>query len=326
VRTTLVVPTYQRREAVLRLLRGLSSQASPELDVLVVVDGSTDGTADAVESLARGYPVPLRALVQDNRGLSGARNAGLRAVDHDGVVWFLDDDMVPADGLVERHARAHDVHASDAFVLMGACRIPPHQRVPGANRAWYDQVHDELVAAGAVTDPSLFSAANTSARRAVWERVGAFHEGFVGWGGEDYEIAVRLLRDRVSIAYDGDAVALHLQERGIVAFCRTKEGEGANAARIAALHPDQTDLLFPPTAGAAATLRRLRRRPALLRGAARAAAVVAAGEVALSRGRRHRALDFAVSASRAAGVASVDGDGELLSRLLDDRAGRLATR
>jgi glycosyltransferase involved in cell wall biosynthesis len=108
---TVAVASHQRREPLLRLLRELDAQAAsaPELgrdlQVVVVLDGSTDGSKEAVE--AERWHLPVRVHWQANRGLASARNVGLEAAG-DGLVWFLDDDLVPTAGLLERHRTAHD--------------------------------------------------------------------------------------------------------------------------------------------------------------------------------------------------------------------------
>ena len=76
---TVVVPTFRRRDAVIRLLRAFADElGDPEtgagVDVLVVIDGSEDGTVEAVEALP--YPVPLRAIFQANAGPAAVRNRG----------------------------------------------------------------------------------------------------------------------------------------------------------------------------------------------------------------------------------------------------------
>ena len=82
---TVVVATYQRREPLLRLLRGLEAQLAADpglrdgLDVVVVVDGSNDGTVEALEALS--FPVPLKVVWQTNHGRAAARNVGLSLAD-----------------------------------------------------------------------------------------------------------------------------------------------------------------------------------------------------------------------------------------------------
>src|SRR5262245_14543978 len=74
-RFTAIIPTYQRRELAVAAVEALAQQrcAFP-FEVIVVVDGSTDGTAAALRNLE--IPFPLRILEQPNRGAASARNRG----------------------------------------------------------------------------------------------------------------------------------------------------------------------------------------------------------------------------------------------------------
>jgi GT2 family glycosyltransferase len=322
VRTTVVIPTYQRRDPVVRLVRALADQVRADndlassVDIHVVVDGSDDGTVEALRALDVS-PVALRWSWQPNRGQSAARNAGLETVEHDGVVWFLDDDMMPSDGLVAAHAGAHD---GATHVVMGPCLFPESRRVVGMNRRWADEVFRELSATGTVTSATYFSVANTSARAELWKGVGRQHEGFVGWGGEDFELGVRLLAAGTPIVYDVAAIAWHEQERSLRAMCRTKEEEGANRVRLVELHPDQLDVLLPwrRPSRLHRLLRPLRRSPRALRTVARILAVAATAEHRIFRDRRRLVFSAAVGTALVAGVATADRDGQLIQRLLDD--------
>ena len=90
---SVVVPTFNRREIAARTLATLFAQNSPpsSYEVVVVVDGSTDGTATALQSLRP--DCSFRVIEQENRGLAGARNSGYKAAAAD-LVLFLDDDML----------------------------------------------------------------------------------------------------------------------------------------------------------------------------------------------------------------------------------------
>ena len=131
---TIVIPTYERRAALARLLAGLAPQLAglrDRVDVLVVVDGSRDGSAELVAGMD--YPVALAAVTQPNAGLAAARNRGLADAAGD-VVWFLDDDMVPAAGLVARHLAVHV--RPGPRLLMGPCPPPPEVRMVPMVREW----------------------------------------------------------------------------------------------------------------------------------------------------------------------------------------------
>jgi hypothetical protein len=99
---TVVVPHYDRAELLPRCLEGLAAQTYPELEVIVVDDGSPSAEARAALAAVeqRSWPWPLRVLRRDNAGADAARNTGWRAAAHDLVV-FIDDDDMPFDDLVE---------------------------------------------------------------------------------------------------------------------------------------------------------------------------------------------------------------------------------
>jgi GT2 family glycosyltransferase len=324
---TIVIPTHQRREALAALLESLRPQlaAEPEgIDVAVVVDGSTDGSAEYAAGLR--YPVPIIVATQPNAGLAAARNRGLQEGEGE-LVWFLDDDMVAADGLVARHRRAHADGTSR--LLMGPCPVPPELEVVPMVREWAAEQYAELAAAGRLERAVHFLAANTSGPRSTWLGVGGFDERFVGWGAEDYEIAVRLLAAGVEVAYDADAVAWHHQQRGIAGFCATKRDEGRNTVRIARKLPATADELLPPRAPGRRTraLRLLARGgPAALGAAARAAAAAAVAEARVAPRQGRRALRLAATLSFLAGVAELDAGEGYLARVLGDGSERPSRR
>jgi glycosyltransferase involved in cell wall biosynthesis len=100
---TVVIPTHDRRRLLLRALDSVVRQRDVRPEIVVVDDGSTDGTADAVRDLR----LPRLRLVRhaESRGVSGARNAGLAQV-HTPWVAFLDDDDLWAPDKLRRQLRS----------------------------------------------------------------------------------------------------------------------------------------------------------------------------------------------------------------------------
>jgi glycosyltransferase involved in cell wall biosynthesis len=89
---SVIIPSYNRCHSMPRALDSVLAQTRPAEEIIVVDDGSDDGTA---AMLARDYP-ELVCLVQENRGVSAARNAGIRAARGDWIgLLDSDDEWLP---------------------------------------------------------------------------------------------------------------------------------------------------------------------------------------------------------------------------------------
>lgn len=86
---SVVIPTYNRRTLVARAIKSVLEQTYDRLELLVIDDGSTDGTGESLEPF-RTDP-RFRYTFQENRGQSAARNSGIRQAKGD-LVAFLDSD------------------------------------------------------------------------------------------------------------------------------------------------------------------------------------------------------------------------------------------
>src|SRR6058998_2359990 len=92
---TVAIPTRNRRARLIPLLERLIPQAADVgADILVVDNGSSDGTVEAVRALAGDT---VRCIVEPGAGATRARNAGARAARGE-VAAFIDDDALPRPG------------------------------------------------------------------------------------------------------------------------------------------------------------------------------------------------------------------------------------
>lgn len=102
MKVTALIPTYNRRRQVLSAIDSVLAQTAPVDEIIVVDDGSTDGTAEAVCSR---HGSDVRVFRQGNAGVSAARNRGLREARGKWVA-FLDSDDVWLPTKIERQFEA----------------------------------------------------------------------------------------------------------------------------------------------------------------------------------------------------------------------------
>jgi glycosyltransferase involved in cell wall biosynthesis len=218
---TVVICTRNRKDSLLQTLATVAPQRAPiAWDVMVVDNGSEDGTAAAVRELAERFPVPLSLVPEPRQGLSFARNRALEDAEGEFVV-FLDDDVNCLPGWLAAHARAQ----SDAEVAATGGRIEP--LLPAETLPWlrelimsenggpasrYD-LGDEPLEFRRQRHVPLPCGANFGLRRALARRLGGFKVD-LGWGrrmipGEESELLGRVLASGGVIRYVPDAHAQH---------------------------------------------------------------------------------------------------------------------
>lgn len=114
---SVIVPTYDRANLLADAIESICAQGVGDLEIVVVDDGSSDGT----ESLLASLDAPIRYLRQEHKGVSAARNRGLAAA-AGGLIAFLDsDDVWPAGSLPVR--RAFLDARPDVEVVHGRTRV-----------------------------------------------------------------------------------------------------------------------------------------------------------------------------------------------------------
>lgn len=117
-RVSVVVPAYRCEGTVLESVRSALRQTVRELEVLTVDDGSEDGTAAALETLAAEDARVRVIRLERNGGVAEARNIGVRAARADWIAFLDSDDLWEADRLERQLALSEATGA--AFLYTGA--------------------------------------------------------------------------------------------------------------------------------------------------------------------------------------------------------------
>ncbi|HEY7568973.1 MAG TPA: glycosyltransferase family 2 protein, partial [Gemmatimonadaceae bacterium] len=116
-RISVVTPTHNRPQSLLRLLHALRDGTFPAADfeAVVVADGCSDDTV----ARARAEPLPFRLTVLEQnpgRGAAAARNLGVQHAQGELIV-FLDDDIEPSLGLLTEHWREYEKSVLPSVVV-----------------------------------------------------------------------------------------------------------------------------------------------------------------------------------------------------------------
>jgi GT2 family glycosyltransferase len=217
---TIVTPTYNRWSSLQRLLAALERQSCgrDRFEVVVIDDGSTDGTPHALSTLST--PLTLTVLTQAHGGPAKARNLGV-AHARGSLILFLDDDVQPVDGLVAAHLEKHAQHGAAAIVI-GPMSPPSDWPRPVWIR-WEEEKLERQYAAMLAGRFSCthrqFYTGNSSLSRELFVRVGGFDTTFKR--AEDVELGYRLHQHGARFVFAPQADVKHFASRTFAGWCRT---------------------------------------------------------------------------------------------------------
>ena len=94
VNISVIVPVYKVERELARCVESLLSQDYGDFEIILVNDGSPDHSGEIADSFAIAHPNRVRVIHQENKGLSGARNTGIRAAEGRYLSFIDSDDFV----------------------------------------------------------------------------------------------------------------------------------------------------------------------------------------------------------------------------------------
>lgn len=201
---SVVIPTFNRVALISETIQNMLGQSCRPAEIVVVDDGSTDGTADAV---AR-FGADVRLLRQRNRGPAAARNAGLAVAKGD-YVQFMDSDDLALSNKLEVQVRALEESGADIAygpwlrtAIRGSEIVPENlvfqqHGLPDQSRSLAEWL---LTYWSVIPHTCVF-------RRSLIERVGGFPEEL--FGIEDQEFFRRCLLAGARVVHTPDTLTLY---------------------------------------------------------------------------------------------------------------------
>lgn len=182
---TAIIPTYNRVTHLERAIASVVAQSQPCCELIVIDDGSTDGTTSLVKRLTANASIPIRLLYQENQGAAAARNSGIRLA-RGQLLAFLDSD---------------DWWLPHKLSLQGAAmQANPQALIAHTREIWFR--HGQRVNQKKKHDPpagDIFAASlrmcvvgmsTVMVRRKVFDRYGMFTESLPCC--EDYDLWLRV--------------------------------------------------------------------------------------------------------------------------------------
>ena len=261
MRASVVIPTYNRLGELRSVVAAVQGQARPpgtELEIVVVDDGSSDGTPEWL--IAHSGEPGFKFIRQPNSGPARARNRGVEEATGE-LILFLGDDTEPQPGWLSAHLEGHRLfgdHGPQA--VLGYTSFSPETDSPflrfineyGAQFG-YLLIEDPVTVAF-----NFFYTSNISLPRSQLVRLGGFREDFPAAAWEDIEFAYRAVREGLRIRYQPRARTIHRHCIRPLTFCRRQRTSGRSAAIFAALHPELDEFLGLHRSSRTTLLRRLR--------------------------------------------------------------------
>ena len=213
IKASVVIPTHNRCDSLHRVLLALSRQTLPVMlfEVIVIMDGSTDGTEAMLGEYREQGALPnLSWHKQESKGPAAARNAG---VNHAGgpIIIFLDDDIIPTAHWIEAHLERHG-GAHTGVIVLGDYAVERPNESDYAKlefwRWWQNAFWLRTIPDRCPQYQDLFSG-NVSMRKPEFLTAGGFDPAFRFPGREDYDLGYRLLQSGAHFAVEKRANAVH---------------------------------------------------------------------------------------------------------------------
>jgi glycosyltransferase involved in cell wall biosynthesis len=236
---SVIIPTYNRADVLARTLAAYETQDTrSEFEVIVVDDGSTDGTPDLLQRYCpRRYD--LQKIRQENAGPAAARNAALDRI-RAPLVLFTGDDVIPSSSLLRTHAAAHARLGSGHAVLgriawdpkLPRTTVMTHIAGEGSEQFSFFYMRD-----GEILDERHFYTSNISLAAAYFLDGTRFSTAFPLAAFEDVELATRLADRGLRIVYCEDALGYHVHPYSVRSFVRRQRNSGRMGAALARLRP-----------------------------------------------------------------------------------------
>jgi len=238
---SVVTATYNRKEILQMMLEHLAKQtlSAEQFEVVLVDDGSTDGTEQLVTGMRDNVPFELRFFTQEHKGPGAAHNYGVRSAKAD-IVLFLANDILTVPDALESHLKTHQQNPEQHIAVVGNLRESKDLPQTAFQKAWNPFDWVQMDRKDRLTELD-FWISNLSMKRDFFLEKGVFLE-FPEPALEDNELAYRLFKNGLKLLYCPEAVGEHYHPQTLDSALRRVYVTGKNFPVFEALVADDTTI------------------------------------------------------------------------------------
>lgn len=214
VKTSVIIPTYNRAHLLGECLASIVSQNYDDYEVVLVDDGSTDDTADVVAA----FGDKVRYIRQENSGVPGALNRGVREARGELIRFLASDDRL-CPGALAKEAALMDSHPDVGLLYSQAWQIDETGAITDLRkpefaegsyvRSGLDEIRDLLFW-------DHITCSTVVVRKSCVDKAGLFDETLRPFG-EDWDMWVRISKKH-SVAYLAQPMASYLKHSGNISM------------------------------------------------------------------------------------------------------------
>ncbi len=237
MKVSIVIPTHNQKEILAKTLDYLILQDYPkdQYEIVIVDDGSTDGTQEMVKS-KMGSGASLRYLYQKQCGPHFARNLGIEKAWGE-IIIFVDSDIFTPQNFITEHVKFHQKFSD--VVVSG-----PTVRTDNLDNVFDDRDRRKVKKWLFDFSGPSFITSNLSVKRKFLILAGGFDEEFTGFGWHDWELGLRLKKLGLKAKRNINAIVYHYKKKislsDLPSLCEKKREQGRNAVLYYKKHPGLT--------------------------------------------------------------------------------------
>ena len=227
---SVVVPTYNRISSLKQTLASLNALDFPDFEIIIVNDGSNDGTDAFLKEMSEKFPI--RTCNGKHEGPAAARNLGIAEARGEWIAFTDDDCMVPPDWLKLFERSVNETGAD--FIGGSAENALPRNILSTVSQEMTSHYVRSLQQLGR---KEFLTSNNTLYRASVLRSAGGFDRKFLHAGGEERDLNRRILAIGGTAAFRSDIAVRHAHRMNLVGWLRQQfnYGRGARMLRRLAL-------------------------------------------------------------------------------------------